>query len=587
MVDFKPGGDQAAISRIANELYGGYPQMFDALGWEWVGSQVMTHSASLAKEHYGSIKQFVKAHKSQPHIVSLFENYSTPNVLITSMRSWEPELRGGWNIHGEPSRQAIIDKTDKTFLLVVYMAKRPNQESLDVADVVMGFLEVTHEKAQRVDLDSAEARHSSGNAEAYSLRATRAFEFLPKHRPMVLDIVPDLRTAYPDMIRDLNKGIALTENQLEKLSAIPYREVSLFGSEDNFQDTFFGVSSMESLANFSEDELGAPLTHILAEPEPNVWLTSFYGWDPEEWGCAGFSAANQADTFEKTTKPGVLLVVYGAKSSRTPKHLKGKVLGIYQMSHKRGESAQWLSPGSIVRNERNGFEDKWTHAFKCERAWSINPASRPDIEELAPETYAKGGHQFLGSQGRRLSRLEAQNLLKYAWFEESVYLGRSKTSDEPSEFFTSQQGPIAKHPGRSDKNPDGPRDLYVLRLNGDVANILGICPDQVKGHHVIKAGLAKNAQRRCDTLNKAIPGNEYYWELVSSTSVDFGWKFPNGEIAKTNERELQFLLQEAKDAMPLGGEFFRVHPEDIENAWSRLHRKYAIDGELHRVEENG
>jgi len=583
MADFNPGGDQVAIARIAKEIYGGYRPMFEALNWTWAGSQSMNRSASLAKDNYGSVKEFVEAHRQKPHHKSLLAQYAPANVLLTSMRSWEPELRGGWNIHGNPSRQSVIEKTSEPFLLVVYMAKHPNVEAYDISDRVMGFLEVTHEKLPREEIDNPDARHSSGNAEAYSLRAIRAFEFLPTQRPMILDVVEDLRIAYPDMIRDLNKGIVLTDTHLEKLSMVPYREVSLYGSESNNFQAFFGFQSLDNLTDVANSELGSPLSHILDEPEPNVWLTSFYGWGPEEWGCAGFSAVNQANTFQKETKPGVLLVVYGAKSGRTPKHLQGKVLGIYQMSHKRGDSAQWLSPGSIIRNEREGFEDKWTHAFKCERAWSIDPSARPDIENLAPETYAKGGHQFLGSQGRRLTRLEAQNLLKYSWFEEDVYLGNSKSSDEPAEFFTSQQGPIAKQAGSSNQDPDGPRDLYILKLNGDIPNILGIQTDELKGHQVIKAGLSKNAQRRCDTLNKSIPGNTYYWEVAQYSSKSFGWKFPDGETAKAHERELQFMLQEPEDAKSLGGEFFRVHPEDIHNAWTRLHLKYARSGKIIEV----
>ncbi len=59
---FSPGGDAQAISRIANAVYGGFHNMFEAHDWPERGSDMMRKVQTRVKEHYGSIAAFASRH---------------------------------------------------------------------------------------------------------------------------------------------------------------------------------------------------------------------------------------------------------------------------------------------------------------------------------------------------------------------------------------------------------------------------------------------------------------------------------------------------------------------------------------------
>lgn len=55
---FAQGGDAKAISRVANQYFGGYREMFVAHDWPERGSEMMRKVQSRVKETYGSIAAF-------------------------------------------------------------------------------------------------------------------------------------------------------------------------------------------------------------------------------------------------------------------------------------------------------------------------------------------------------------------------------------------------------------------------------------------------------------------------------------------------------------------------------------------------
>jgi hypothetical protein len=556
---------QQVIKRIVDEHYGSLRKLFKAHNWEWVGNQSMNASATLIVEGYGSIKTFEENHSDEAHKISIFEKYD--DALVTSFWRWIPDEAGGWDLRGKPTRESVIEKTTDPFLLLVYVTNKASKNQKHLENKVVGFLEVTHEAADREDVDSPNLKYPHRNSYRSSLRAKRAFEFLPDSKIDILELIPNLREREL-LIHDLDKGISLSEVQIDTLKSLSYREVPLFGMEASFSGASFAPSETLKSSNELDKKFGNPLQHILAPDAPNVWLTTFYGWRPSVWGCVGFTAEHQAKTFRKETTEGVLFVIYGAKNNpRTPKEMKGKVLGIYQLSHQYGISENYLSPIAIHENEQRGEKEKWKHAFKCVRAWEIVSDQRPDIEDFAPETYALGGHQHLGSQGRRLTRNEATRLLEYDWEEVTVYGGNEIIESFPAALSPSRAGPIGKRPSSSTKEPDGPREIYVLKLKGDMADFLGISEEKLDSRWVIKAGLSKSPRSRLDAHNKALPNCAFEWDILKSTKRDGDPYIPDGESAKIVEREFQKQLLKSPDADSLGGEFFLSHPDDIDNAW--------------------
>ena len=60
MVDREPGWDAQTISRIANEKYGGFRQMFEAHDWPERGEKMMPSVQRHVAETYGSVENFEK-----------------------------------------------------------------------------------------------------------------------------------------------------------------------------------------------------------------------------------------------------------------------------------------------------------------------------------------------------------------------------------------------------------------------------------------------------------------------------------------------------------------------------------------------
>jgi hypothetical protein len=58
MTHYAPGWDAKAIARIARNRWGGFRQMFEALGWPERGSQMMISAPRRIVETYGSIEAF-------------------------------------------------------------------------------------------------------------------------------------------------------------------------------------------------------------------------------------------------------------------------------------------------------------------------------------------------------------------------------------------------------------------------------------------------------------------------------------------------------------------------------------------------
>lgn len=303
---------------------------------------------------------------------------------------------------------------------------------------------------------------------------------------------------------------------------------------------------------------------IEADP-PNVWLTSFYGFNPNEWGCVGFSLGGQREKYLRQTKIGNLIVVYGAKNKETPEDERGKVLGFMQMSRETGHSHQWISPMQIERNKRLGRLDKWTDAVKARRAFKIVPEDQPTIEEFAPTTYTTNNLQHVGSQGVRLLPEEAMRLLNYEFIEQSVYGENPLAEATISKLRPSRGLNPARDKYTVEIEPDGPKQLYMLILRGNLDHFLR--PEHRKGsdHFVVKVGFSKSPQTRCNQFNHALPACTFRWEIFRTSQKDNDVIYENQAIALAGEDQMKLVLDE--HATSLGGEFFLAHKDTIEEAW--------------------
>jgi hypothetical protein len=327
------------------------------------------------------------------------------------------------------------------------------------------------------------------------------------------------------------------------------------------------VAAYESVANFvaAHEPPDMPgLDEILAAPAPDVWLTGSHGFAPHNWGFLGFTRHWMRDRFLRESRPGALVVVYGA--SRAAKHERGKVLGVQQMSHHTGSAREFMSPEAWKEKFADpDRRDKWNDAVQAVRAWKVTPETRPDVREFAPITFKPARALVIGAQGMCLTFDEARNMLALDLREVPVFRGAAveQCVAGPAAMVLrpSKAGPVSGT-GRWIREAEGPKHLYILRLTGNCDHFLG---EPAGDSVVIKVGMSRSPSTRCDDHNRALPKCAFSWTIERSTFAEGRDPFPSSHRALVGEQAMKDYLERA--GRSLGGEFFLASPDRVERAW--------------------
>lgn len=110
---------------------------------------------------------------------------------------------------------------------------------------------------------------------------------------------------------------------------------------------------------------------------------------------------------------------------------------------------------------------------------------------------------------------------------------------------------------------EGPKHLYILRLEGNIDAFLGRPAD---GQFVLKAGFSKSPDSRRDTFNKFLPKCAFRWAIQNSTHEEGLRPYPTSTHAKAGENAMHVHLAEHGES--LGGEFFLASGPTVEKAWA-------------------
>ena len=309
--------------------------------------------------------------------------------------------------------------------------------------------------------------------------------------------------------------------------------------------------------------LVAPLDAMKQEP-PNVWLTSAYGFGPESWGYLGFTQERMRASFLRRSGPNTLVIVYGASASRS--EYKGKIFGLKQLSRRIGVASSFMSDAAWKEKQENANrKDRWDYAIKIHRAWEVTPESRIPVQAFAPITYTPGRAQAIGAWGKRLELSEALRILDLDLREVPVFGGPRIEFSTPASardvLKPSPAGPVSQSP-YTVRGAEGPKHLYILKLDGDEDAFLGM---SASDRTIVKVGFSKSPQTRCEDHNRALPRGAYKWIVEKSTFAEGRQPFASSGHAKAGEDIMKKMFSEMGES--LGGEFFLAGGGDIEAAW--------------------
>lgn len=301
-----------------------------------------------------------------------------------------------------------------------------------------------------------------------------------------------------------------------------------------------------------------------------VWLTSFWGFLPDQWGCIGFSDQPKRTRFLTNTKPGVLVAIYVTKNKGALAE-RGKVVGVMEISHEAGHAQRFISGDRWAMKEADPeSRGKWLYALRATRAWRIAPEDWQDVDELFPAAYASADPQFIGAAGVPVGPEEAEKLLQLDVYEVPIY-GQNRPVDTTITTLETALKPSRAIPPADSGfwvgETDGPKHLYILTLEGDIGAYLARQPPAVEDKAIIKVGFSKSPLSRRDQIQGAYPAGAFRWTVFRPQDTSAPAPYDNARIAIAGEDAMKECLME-RGAESLGGEFFLADEWLMHQTWT-------------------
>lgn len=233
---YTPGGDAQVISEIAKKHFGDFSKLFKHHGWPERGPDMMRKVQTRVVETYGSVRAFEAYFRRIEQFRADAKTIWTDDisVLFTSFWGWTPETWGtvGWSgDRGYTRRANLLKVLSDPFICVCYVTSNRTDTDPDLKGMIAGFYLVSHQTGDR-DEFTHPIHHGREPAKwRHSLRALRAFSYLPEYRPRAMDIFSELaRTA-----RHVSAMGEIVTNpaKIERLRSFPWIEIPVFSPRTN------------------------------------------------------------------------------------------------------------------------------------------------------------------------------------------------------------------------------------------------------------------------------------------------------------------------------------------------------------------
>lgn len=158
------------------------------------------------------------------------------SVLLTSFWGWTPESWGtlGWTgDRGRTRRTNLLKQLSDPFITVIYVTSNKTYIDPTLKGMIAGFYLTSHETGERDEFTHPIHHGREPESWRHSLRAVRAFSYLPEYRHRALDLIPSLSrtgrsvSAMGEIIND--------PELIEALRTTPWKEVQVYSSRTKFE----------------------------------------------------------------------------------------------------------------------------------------------------------------------------------------------------------------------------------------------------------------------------------------------------------------------------------------------------------------
>ena len=296
----------------------------------------------------------------------------------------------------------------------------------------------------------------------------------------------------------------------------------------------------------------------------SVLWTSFDGWDPERWGAVSFTDEGRRRTLLHDLSDPFITVCYVTGNSETNPDLRGQIAGFYLTSHEMGDRNDFIHPVW-----RSTSPKSWRYAFRALRAFSYLPEYRITAKEFDPTMIPEHRARSVSRYGEILEdRTKIDRLRNIPCVEVEMYQGKTIVHPTPD---AAAAGPGYVRGGPASEEgyivAEGvahlPRQLYVLKLEGDTAAFIGGDPGE---RAIYKIGLSASPELRRQALQKSLPNGAFRWTLHRSNKLDGNAPYETFLVALAGEDAMKVCL--ARHADWLGGEFYLASAAGMDAAWS-------------------
>jgi len=315
----------------------------------------------------------------------------------------------------------------------------------------------------------------------------------------------------------------------------------------------------------------------ILDSSSSVWLTGFWGFDPEEEGILGFTDSRDRDRLFGLIDERQLVCIYGAASPETDSKLVHHLLGVLEVERIPIDSWEKMSETAKTRNIALGRQGKWRHAMPVRRAWRTNHTL--DVNQVFPKSYDPKNGRYIARFGTWLVSQEARWLLESVPFRQTDVFGEppittlngvSAETGPISRFLKPSRGVFGSFGERSFDVQDRPHKLYLAVFPSSPELLAGrLIP---KGMALVKIGISGNIKNRLKALNLSFP-----------QTATIGWKitrtaqFSNRSSAAVAEDSFKVRAIEEFGASSLGNEFFVMDLNKAEALFNTLSPVTGLD----------
>jgi hypothetical protein len=308
----------------------------------------------------------------------------------------------------------------------------------------------------------------------------------------------------------------------------------------------------------------------------SVWLTGFWGFDPEEVGAMGFTDERDRDRLFQLIDKRQLVCIYGAASPETDRNIVHHLLGILEVERTPIDSWERMSEVAKKRNIELGRRNKWRFAMPVRRAWRTKHTL--DVNQVFPHSYDPSKGQYIARFGTWLIPDEARWLLENVPFSQTNVFGEPPISDEIdanqtaplSVFLKPSSGVFGSFGDRNFQIEDKPHNLYLAHFPSSPELLAGRRLEA--GWGLVKIGISGDLKNRLKALNLSFPETtEISWKIIRKA------QFPDRASAANAETAFKTRSVENYGAISLGREFFVMNLENANLLFNELSPVTGLD----------